>query len=87
MKKAITGVFVAGAFAVSAATCIVSGDPIANAGARSSSAASAATALVTGALSSSSAVGALEARYRSSDVSEGIALQTKPLRSFLFLVR
>ncbi len=66
---------------------IISGDPAAAATADSHSAASAATSLETATRSGGSAASALEARYRTWDESDGIALRSDKYRGLLIIVK
>ena len=66
---------------------IISGDPVAAASADSSESASSGTALVTGTLSSPSSLASLEARYRTWDESDGIALRSDKFVSTIIIVK
>ena len=66
---------------------IISGDPIAAATVDSCAVASSATALVTGTYSASTAAAPLEARYRTWDESDGIALRSDKRRGFMLFVK
>ena len=63
-------------FASAEVTCIISGDPVSAATEYSSSAASAATSLTVATRAVPAATSSLEARYRTMDESDGIALRT-----------
>ena len=62
---------------------IISGDPVAVATANSSASASSGTALVTSSRTSPTAVASLEARYRTIDETDGIALRTDEFRGII----
>ena len=66
---------------------IISGDPVAAATADSHSVASAATSLETATRSGGSAASVLEARYRTWDESDGIALRSDKYRGLLIIVK
>ena len=66
---------------------IISGDPVAAAVERSCSAPSSATALVTGTLSTPAEASSLEARYRTWDGSDGIALRSDKHHGFMLIVK
>jgi len=66
---------------------IISGDPAAAATADSHSVASTATSLETATRSGGSAASALEARYRTWDESDGIALRSDKYRGLLIIVK
>lgn len=66
---------------------IISGDPVAAATASSRAAASSGSALVTGTLSAPAAATSLDARYRTWDESDGIALRTDAALAFTLVIR
>ncbi|MBQ4199041.1 MAG: hypothetical protein II649_04075 [Kiritimatiellae bacterium] len=66
---------------------IISGDPVAAATADSHAVASAATSLETATRSGGSAASALEARYRTWDESDGIALRSDEYRGMMIYIR
>ena len=66
---------------------IISGDPVAAATVDSCAAASSATSLVTSTHSARTAAAPLEARYRTWDESDGIALRSDKYRGLLIIVR
>ena len=66
---------------------IISGDPVAAATADSHSVASAATSLETATRSGGSAASALEARYRTWDESDGIALRSDEYHGMMIIIK
>ena len=66
---------------------IISGDPVAAATADSHAVASAATSLETATRSGGSVASALEARYRTWDESDGIALRSDECRGMMVIIR
>ena len=66
---------------------IISGDPVAVATANSSVSASSGTALVTSSRTSPTAVASLEARYRTIDETDGIALRTDEFKGMVITIK
>ena len=66
---------------------IISGDPVAVAAANSSASASSGTALVTSSRTSPTADASLEARYRTIDETDGIALRTDEFKGMMIIVQ
>ena len=66
---------------------IISGDPVAAATVDSCAVASAATPLATGTYSTFTVAAPLEARYRTWDESDGIALRSDKYRGMILIIR
>ena len=66
---------------------IISGDPVAAATVDSSTAVSSGTSLVTGTLATSTAAASLEARYRTWDESDGVALRSDEFKAMVIFLR
>ena len=66
---------------------IISGDPVAAATVDSSTAVSSGTSLVTGTLATPAAAASLEARYRTWDESDGIALRSDEFKAMVIFLR
>ena len=66
---------------------IISGDPVAAATVDSSTAVSSGTSLVTGTLATPAAATSLEARYRTWDESDGIALRSDEFKAMMIILR
>ena len=66
---------------------IISGDPVSVAAANSSASASSGTSLVTSSLTTPTAAASLEARYRTIDETDGIALRTDEFKAMMIVIR
>ena len=66
---------------------IISGDPVVAATVDSSTAVSSGTSLVTGTLATSTAAASLEARYRTWDESDGVALRSDEFKAMVIFLR
>ena len=66
---------------------IISGDPVAAATVGSSAAVSSGTSLVTGTLATPATAVSLEARYRTWDESDGIALRSDEFKAMVIILR